>query len=263
VSDLQGAGGERPGEQAAGHGQQFRVGRRARLARLERLLDHEEALRQPEWLRPSEGEPLWPVALAVVTAVVLQWSVPQRLAIHPTWLMPALVMALFIVLSAATKSVESRRGSIWVRVAGLVLVVVAALANGYSAVRLLLELIHGKATLDAESLLGTGGAIYLTNIIVFALWYWEYDRGGPQARAIGKEIVPDFLFPQMADPELDPTWHPEFGDYFYLAFTNATAFSPTDTMPLSRWAKMTMVLQSSVSLVLIGLVIAHVVNILR
>jgi hypothetical protein len=263
VSELPGVGGDRPDEPASGRRQPFRVGRRARLARLERLLDHEEALHQPEWLRPSEGEPLWPVALAVVTAAVLQWSVPQRLAIHPTWLMPALVMALFIVLSATTKSAENRRGSIWVRVAGLVLVVVAALANGYSAVRLLLELIHGKATLDAESLLGTGGAIYLTSIIVFALWYWEYDRGGPQARAIAKDIVPDFLFPQMADPELDPGWHPEFGDYFYLAFTNATAFSPTDTMPLSRWAKMTMVLQSSVSLVLIGLVIAHVVNILK
>ncbi len=263
MSELRGVGGERPAEQAAGRGRPPRVGRRARLARLERLLDHEEALRQPEWLRPSEGEPLWPVALGVVTAVLLQLSVPQRLAIHPTWLMPALVMALFIVVTAARRSERNRRGSIWVRVAGLVLVVVAALANGYSAVRLLLELIHGKATLDAESLLGTGGAIYLTNIIVFALWYWEYDRGGPQARATGRDIVPDFLFPQMAAPELDPAWHPEFGDYFYLAFTNATAFSPTDTMPLSRWAKMTMVLQSSVSLVLIGLVIAHVVNILR
>ena len=80
---------------------------------------------------------------------------------------------------------------------------------------------------------------------------------------MGKNIVPDFLFPQMAAPELAPGWHPEFGDYFYLASTNATAFSPTDVMPLSRWAKMTMVLQSSVSLVLVGLVIAHVVNILR
>jgi hypothetical protein len=236
--------------------------RRARRERLRRLLDHEEALRQPEWVRPSDGEPLWPVALTVLAAVGLQLSVPSRLAVHPTWLLPALVLTLLIVL-AAVKPAAVRERSLLVQLAGLLLVIIAAFANAYSAVKLVLELLHGQAGDNPTVLLGTGAAIYLTNVIVFALWYWAFDRGGPLGRALGTGTVPDFLFPQMALPELFPGWRAEFGDYFYLAFTNATAFSPTDTMPTSRWAKMTMMLQSAISLVIAGLVIARVVNVLR
>jgi uncharacterized membrane protein len=100
-------------------------------------------------------------------------------------------------------------------------------------------------------------------VIVFALWYWELDRGGPAARAAARKVHPDFLFPQMTTPELvDPDWEPEFVDYLFLAFTNATAFSPTDTMPMSRWAKLAMMAQASVSVVVVALVIARAVNIL-
>ena len=106
--------------------------------------------------------------------------------------------------------------------------------------------------------------VWLTNIVVFALWYWEFDRGGPVARALAIKPYPDFEFPQMTSPELaPPSWEPMFGDYFYLSFTNATAFSPTDVLPLSRWAKMLMLVQSAVSLLLAALVIARAVNILR
>jgi uncharacterized membrane protein len=101
-------------------------------------------------------------------------------------------------------------------------------------------------------------------VIAFALWYWEFDRGGPVARALAIKPYPDFEFPQMTSPELaPPSWEPMFADYFYLSFTNATAFSPTDVMPLSRWAKMLMLVQSAVSLLLAALVIARAVNILR
>ena len=117
---------------------------------------------------------------------------------------------------------------------------------------------------DAGSLLFNGGAVWLTNVIVFALWYWEADRGGPAARANARHEYPDFLFAQMTAPEMAPRdWEPRFLDYLYLSFTNATAFSPTDTLPLSRWAKLTMMAQSAVSLVTVALVIARAVNILR
>ena len=96
------------------------------------------------------------------------------------------------------------------------------------------------------------------------MWYWNLDRGGPAARAEASNRHPDLLFPQMTAPELSPPdWQPEFFDYLYLSFTNAAAFSPTDTMPLARWAKLAMMLQAMVSLGTVVLVIARAVNILN
>jgi uncharacterized membrane protein len=110
----------------------------------------------------------------------------------------------------------------------------------------------------------TGGAIWLTNVIVFGIWYWEFDRGGPLERAVGSQPYPDFVFPQMTNPELAPAdWEPGFVDYLYVSFTNAMAFSPTDTMPMTRWAKLTMLLQSLISVVILVLVVARAVNILN
>jgi hypothetical protein len=200
--------------------------------------------------------------LAVLASVGLQLAVPSRLALHPTWLLPVLVLGLLIVLAAVRPAVARER-SLMVQIGGLLLVIIAAFANAFSAVKLVQELLHGQAGDNPTALLGTGAAIYLTNIIVFALWYWAFDRGGPQGRARATGTVPDFLFPQMTLPEIFPSWRAEFGDYLYLAFTNATAFSPTDTMPTSRWSKMTMMLQSAISLVIAGLVIARVVNVLK
>ena len=124
---------------------------------------------------------------------------------------------------------------------------------------------RGTGIRTPSELLLTGAAIWLTNVIVFGLWYWEFDRGGPVARAHAVKQYPDFLFPQMGSPpELTPPdWEPEFVDYLYFSFTNATAFSPTDVMPLSRWAKLTMLAQSAVSLMTVALVIARAVNILK
>ncbi len=128
----------------------------------------------------------------------------------------------------------------------------------------MIGLVQATETEDATKLLLYGGAIWLTNVLVFALWYWELDRGGPVTRMLGARKHPDFLFAQMASPEVAPEdWEPMFLDYFYLSFTNATAFSPTDTLPLTRWAKMLMLLQSAVSLATVALVIARAVNILK
>ena len=121
------------------------------------------------------------------------------------------------------------------------------------------------ATSQAPALLASGAAIWATNVIAFALWYWEFDRGGPVHRAHATYRYLDFLFPQMGLPPglADPDWEPRFADYLYLSFTNATAFSPTDVMPLARWGKFTMLVQSAVSLALGALVIARAVNILK
>lgn len=239
------------------------------LAKIEQLVgdaaerviqDSEKAL--PAWLRPTQGEPRWPVALTVVAAVGLQLAVPQRLVVHPIWLLPGIEMVLLALLVAANPRRINRDHRL-VRLGSLTLVAVATFANVWTAAHLIAGLINGTEREDAAQLLSYGAAIWATNVIVFALWYWEFDRGGPVARAKGTRPHPDFQFAQMQTPELSQEhWEPAFFDYLYLSFTNATAFSPTDTLPLSRWAKMAMLTQSCVSLVTVALVVARAVNIL-
>jgi uncharacterized membrane protein len=217
----------------------------------------------PAWCRPTDGESRWPVALAVVSTIALQVAVPDRLAIGPRWLLPGLVAALLAVLTIANpgRINQERR---WLRWASLTLVALASVANTWSAGTLVYGLVQGTEGGSAGPLLATGGAIWLTNVLVFALWYWEFDRGGPSARAHGRHEHPDFQFPQMQNPTLaHEDWEPTFLDYLYLSFTNATAFSPTDTMPMTRWAKMAMLTQSAVSLATVALVIARAINILK
>ncbi|HEX6499460.1 MAG TPA: hypothetical protein VF054_10565 [Micromonosporaceae bacterium] len=223
---------------------------------------HEHHL--PAWLRPTEGEARWPVALAVLFAIGLQLVVPAPVAMKPAWLLPGVELVLLVLLVVANPT-RINRDHAWLRVTSLVLVAVATVANAWSAARLVTGLIEGrKEWEDAGPLLACGAAIWLTNVIVFALWYWEFDRGGPVARAHARHPYPDFQFPQMATPDTSHhEWEPAFIDYLYLSFTNATAFSPTDTLPFSRWAKLTMLTQSAVSLITVALVIARAVNILQ
>ena len=239
---------------------------RERMAQLEAVLaphhDSQNASRTPAWRRPTRGEVRWPVSVAMGVAIALQVALPNELNVVSRFLLPAVEAAILIVL-LAINSRRIDRVSRPLRGMGLTLIAVASLANGYSAALLILGLVNGSQGSSAGPLLASGGAIYLTNILVFALWYWELDRGGPASRALALRTNPDFLFPQMANPHVThPDWEPRFADYLYVSFTNATAFSPTDTMPLTRWAKMTMLLQSAIALVTIALVIARVVNIL-
>ncbi|MFI1168810.1 hypothetical protein ACH4UM_35950 [Streptomyces sp. NPDC020801] len=235
-----------------------------RLARMEELLTAaQERPAEPAWRRPTSGESRWAVTAAVLVAVALQLLLPGRLAFHPVWLLPALELLLLLALFPAFHTRAPRTTSL-LRVGGLALAALVSLANGWSAVQLIKGLVRGTEGSDAGTLLMAAAAIWLTNVIVFALWYWEWDRGGPAARAAGREDYPDFLFPQMQSKELtQPDWEPAFADYLYVSFTNATAFSPTDTMPLSRWAKLLMALQASVSLLTLALVVARSVNIIR
>jgi uncharacterized membrane protein len=218
----------------------------------------------PAWRRKTQGERRWPASLAVIAAAALQLSLPARLAIPPRYLLPALEMLLLIGLTAADPGRINRREK-HLRVTGIVLIAAVSAANIWSATRLVSELLRAEPIVDsAARLMVNGGSIYLTNIIAFALWYWELDRGGPAARTHGIECYPDFLFPQMSSPDMaPPEWEPTFVDYLYVSFTNATAFSPTDVMPLTRPAKLAMGLQSTVALVTVALVIARAINVLK
>jgi uncharacterized membrane protein len=217
----------------------------------------------PAWLRVTPGENRWPVAAAIVVAIGLQLALPDRLALQSRWLLPSLELAMLIGLIIASP-VRFNRESTALRLASLTLTGLLSLANAWSATLLIQGLLRGTEGQDAGALLSTGAAIWLTNIIAFAVWYWQFDRGGPAARAHARHTLPDFQFVQMQNPDLThPDWEPQFVDYLYLSFTNATAFSPTDVMPLSRWAKLTMLGQSLISLATLALVIARAVNILK
>ena len=223
-----------------------------------------QGVRLPAWRRRTRGELRWPVSVTVVVAIVLQLLLPDQLSLHPlpTGLMPALEGGLLVGL-AITNPVRIEHRARFVRWASLVLIFVLTAANATSAVLLIRAILNGHATGGAGALLAAGAAIWATNVIAFALWYWEFDRGGPVHRAHGTFQYLDFLFPQMTVNDLTPPdWEPYFVDYLYLSFTNATAFSPTDVMPLARWAKLTMLVQSAVSLALAALVIARAINIL-
>ena len=218
----------------------------------------------PAWCRPTMGEARWQVAICTAVAIGLQVMVPGRLVLlSPSWALPALQGAMLLVLIAANPH-RINRQSRALRVFSLTLAALISFANAWTVERLAAGLVNGHQHWDAGQLLITGAAIWLTNVVVFALWYWEFDRGGPVAKALGTNPYPDFQFPQMVSPEMAPPhWEPAFADYLYLAFTNAAAFSPTDVMPLSRWAKMAMTAQSAISIVTVALVVARAVNILQ
>jgi hypothetical protein len=135
-------------------------------------------------------------------------------------------------------------------------------ANVFSLAELTHFLLR-HSTPNGRELIVSGVLIWLTNFLIFGLWYWEIDRGGPGKRAAGNDRAPDFLFPQMADDRIEPLeWRPKFIDYLYVSLTNNTAFSPTDTMPLTPIAKSIMGIQATVSLLTIGLIVSRAVNIL-
>ena len=224
---------------------------------------HHAAL--PAWRRKTKGELRWPVAVTTALAIGLQVAVPDKLVlVHPSWILPVAQGTLLIVLVTANPHRINRQSKL-MRLLSLVLGALLSLANGWSVVRLAIGITHGGIGQTPAQLLIAGGMIWLTNVIVFGLWYWEFDRGGPVARALNLgNPYPDFQFPQMVSPPemVPPDWEPAFLDYLYLAFTNAAAFSPTDTMPMSRWAKVAMTVQSIISIVTVALVVSRAVNIL-
>jgi uncharacterized membrane protein len=197
----------------------------------------------------------------VLAAIALDFSLPDRLTLGPPWLMPVIeTLLLTALLIGAPRHGEAnapRRRRIAI---GLIALISAV--NAFSLALLAHYLLHGRDH-NGRELIIAGSVLWLTNVLLFGLWYWELDRGGPLERRTAAEGAPDFLFPQMATPELhQPDWEPALIDYLYVSFTNATAFSPTDTMPLTQSAKVLMSSQALISLITVGLVVARAVNIL-
>jgi uncharacterized membrane protein len=215
------------------------------------------------WGVPSNSEPRWPAALAIVLAIGLQVVLPERViqGLGPRWFIPALEAVLLGALLIANPHRLDREESAlrWLSLALIALITLANLVALGELIRALL--IHSST--EGRALVFASVPIWLTNVIAFGLWYWELDRGGVTARLQFRHRQPDFLFPQMTVPGSSPGWTPGFFDYLYTSFTNATAFSPTDTMPLTAWAKLLMMVQSLASLLTVALVISRAVNILR
>jgi hypothetical protein len=210
------------------------------------------------------GEARWPMAVAVAAVIAMTLLLPHDLVARPRWGVPlveGLLLLAVIIADPGKIDLVSKRA----RGLSITLIAVLVATTLWCTAQLIVELIQGgPATQSGGALLAAGGIVWLSNCLSFGLLYWELDSGGPAVRAHGLPAHPDFAFPQQLNPELAPEqWRPRFVDYMYLGFTSATAFSPTDAMPLRAWNKLAMMAQSAISLVLLGLVIARAVNVLR
>jgi hypothetical protein len=203
-------------------------------------------------------EPRWPAFVAMLAAACLYLALPEPLSVGPSWSLLAIIFVLMIPLG-----VSSHIGRYDVAR------ILTFTANGIITVAMIASLaflIRGisRHMESPQSLLRSATALWFTNVLVFALWYWKLDAGGPLGREGSRgKLDSSFLFPQMmAQANVDKSWSPHFMDYLFLAFNTSTAFSPTDTAVLSRWAKVGMMLQSLVSLTILALLAARAVNIL-
>jgi hypothetical protein len=214
---------------------------------------------------PRAGESRWPMALAVLATAGLRAALPSELRSGDgRWVFGAVVVVLLAVLIVGDPG-RIDRDSAWLRVMTGTLIGLISAVNAAAAVRLVAGIIDvaGFST-NANVLLASGGAIWLSNVITFGLWYWDLDRGGAAARARGSGRQPAFVFPEMVNAQYAaPGWYPKFLDYLYLAFTTATAFSPTDVSAIRPWAKLMMMTEEAISLLVAILVVSRAVNILR
>ena len=213
---------------------------------------------------PRVSEPRWPAALAMLALCGLYAGLPPSLLVGgPRWVVPSLMLMLLVPAVVTHRSGRHRVNQLL----GYALNGVVTLAMIVS-LWLLIEALPAHRETSVQLLLSAAG-LWVANILVFASWYWRLDAGGPHARALTTAHTDGaFLFPQMAmDPQVkiatgEQSWSPHFIDYLFLAFTTSTAFSPTDTPPLSRWAKVLMMLQSMISLLAIALLAGRAINIL-
>jgi uncharacterized membrane protein len=206
-------------------------------------------------------EPRWPASLALLVCAGLYVVLPGRISVGPKWLLPVLVALPLIPLSLRKHRQPDE--SVHVRRASISLIALINIANVTSVILLVHRLLATNVT-QGRSLIYSAVLVWVTNVIVFGLWYWEIDRGGPQLRGTSLEKPIDFQFPQMMTPDQAPkNWRPAFIDYLYVAFTNGTSFAPADAMPFTPTAKFLMASESIVSLVTIAIVAARAVNILK
>ncbi|MGO9505001.1 MAG: hypothetical protein ACLPUO_26295 [Streptosporangiaceae bacterium] len=210
---------------------------------------------------PVRGECRWPMAVAVIVVIVLTVLLPNGIRTGPRWaLLLAGVLLVAVILADPGRIDRRSRLARLLSLALLAVLMATALTSTLLLIHLLIK--GGGITRSGPRLLLVGNGVWVINVIVFGLLYWELDGGGPAARTYHKPVHPDLAFPQHMNPELAPAgWRPLFFDYLYLGLTSALAFSPTDTMPMVRWAKAAMGAQSLISIGVLGLVIARAVNI--
>jgi hypothetical protein len=218
-----------------------------------------------ELAAPAErGERWWPVALAIIVVTFLHVILPARYRVQPVWVVPVVLLALLAVLIAGDPGRIDRQKR-WLRVVTSLVIAFITLANLSAAVRLVVDILTNNSLYrnNPGGLLAVGGVIWVTNVIAFALWYWNLDRGGAAARAHHPGRDPAFVFPEMQHSEyVAAGWVPRFVDYLSLGFWTAMAFSPTDISAIKPWAKLLMMLEAAGSLALAALVIARAINIL-
>ena len=214
-------------------------------------------MRQPPVPDP---EARWPVVIALLGVAGISYSLPHSLVLGPRWLAPAVIGVLIVPTMLAHRAGRHDID----RMLGYVISAVLTLGMAAS-VALLITTVISK-TEPPASLLGSAAALWVTNILVFAIWYWRLDAGGPHEREVrGKHTAGAFFFPQMMDgaPIEDPeSWTPRFVDYVFLAFNTSTAFSPTDTAVLSRWAKALSMTQAVISLLIVAILASRAVGML-
>ena len=219
--------------------------------------------------RPLVDEPRWHAAVAVLVAVGLYLTLPNRIIVGPLWLMPVLILGILIPLMIVAPGRHTEVA--WQRWASIVNIMILNFFNIATLVQLFIWLlsIHHRRAISGEQLLVGAVQIWLTNVIVYALWFWEIDGRGPSVRCRiptqEEQEFSDFLFVQMslsAAVRQRMNWKPRFLDYLFLSFTNATAFSPADTYPLTKLAKVLMMAEALTSLVTIAIIAGRAINIL-
>jgi hypothetical protein len=205
----------------------------------------------------------WPAALAIFALFLLLVLLPERTRLLPTWCPYVVTIVLIVPMAAVGLSAEKER---WLRIERtimLLFIVVATVVNLTTLASLIGAMVHRSREINGLQLLASSIAVWTNNVIMFSLLYWRIDRGGPEARVNNKGTKPDWLFPQTGAPEdVPPDWRPAFVDYLFLGFSTATAFSPTDALPLTSRAKMLMMLESTISLATIVVVASRAINIL-
>jgi hypothetical protein len=210
------------------------------------------------------AEKRWPMACTLLVAMAVPLLLPARFSLGQPWAVPAVEALLLAAIIATNQGRIDRRSAIG-RALSLGLVAVLVADAAWVTGRLVVDLVEGgPETNSATDLLETGFLVWFYTIIAFAFLYWVLDGGGPESRFLAPRQFPDLAFPAQLNLGVAPSgWRPQFFDYLYLGFTDATAFSPTDVMPLARWGKLAMTAQSAGSLTILGLVIARAVNILQ
>jgi uncharacterized membrane protein len=210
-----------------------------------------------------KGERWWPPALAIVVMIAIPFTLPVHVFPRLWWLAAPFETGLLVAMLLADPGRIDRRTRVMRRLS-IALTSLFAAVSVFATLFLVGELVDGAPELDnASALLAVGSAVWMMVNITFSLLYWQLDGGGPAERLHLPRTHPDLAFPQHLAPEVaQPGWRPIYVDYLYLGFTNATAFSPTDVMPLARWAKVLMATQSILSIVILSLVIANAVNVL-